>query len=68
VLAQVNREVAFCDQDNKGYTLLTLTPDRASAEFVAVSTVLAKPFERRVVATYATGAGTQRGPLAPVSS
>jgi alkaline phosphatase D len=68
VLAQVNREVAFCDQDNKGYTLLTLTPDRASAEFVAVSTILAKPFERRVVATYATGAGTQRGPLAPVSS
>jgi alkaline phosphatase D len=68
VLAQVNREVAFCDQDNKGYTLLTLTPDRASAEFVAVSTVLVKPFERRVVATYATGAGTQRGPLTPVSS
>jgi alkaline phosphatase D len=68
VLAQVNREVAFCDQDNKGYTLLTLTPDRASAEFVAVSTILAKPFERRVVATYATGTGTQRRPLAPISS
>ncbi len=52
VLADQNREVVFCDQDSKGYTLLTLTPDAATAEHIAVSTILAKPFTRRVTATH----------------
>jgi alkaline phosphatase D len=52
LLAKVNFEVAFCDQDSKGYTLLTLTPSAATADYVAVSTVTAKPFTRKVVASF----------------
>ncbi|MBB5709927.1 alkaline phosphatase D family protein [Sphingomonas xinjiangensis] len=63
VLAEANREVAFCDQDNKGYTLLTLTPSAATAEFVTVSTILAKPFGRKVAATYRVAPAAQRAPL-----
>jgi len=61
-LMHANREVAFCDQDAKGYTLLTLTPDAATAEHVAVSTVFAKPFERRILARHRVAAGT-RAPI-----
>lgn len=57
LLAQANPEVAFCDQDAKGYTLLTLTPREAVAEHVAVSTVMTKPFERRVLARHKVAAG-----------
>jgi alkaline phosphatase D len=53
VLAKVNPEVAFCDQDRKGYTVLTLTRERLFAEFVTVSTVLSKRFTREVVARFA---------------
>ena len=56
VIAEANREVVYCDQDSKGYTLLTLTPDAATAEFVAVSTVMAKPFTRRIAARYRVSA------------
>lgn len=63
VLAQVNREVVFCDQDAKGYTLLTLTPEAAIAEHVAVSTVFAKPFERHILARHRVAAG-KGGPIA----
>lgn len=66
VLAAGNREVAFCDQDNKGYTLLTLTPQHATAQFVTVSTILAKPFQRRVAASYRAAPGASRTPLAKV--
>lgn len=52
VLAEANREVVFCDQDAKGYTLLTLTPEAVTAEHVAVSTILQKPFARRVAASH----------------
>jgi alkaline phosphatase D len=62
-LADANREVAFCDQDNKGYTLLTLTPGAATAEFVTVSTIVAKPFDRAVAASYRTYPGKARTPL-----
>ena len=57
VLAKINPEVAFCDQDNKGYALLTLTPERVTADFISVSTVLAKPFKRSLVASFACFAG-----------
>lgn len=57
VLAKINPEVAFCDQDNKGYTLLTLTPKKVAAEYVTMSTVLAKPFTRNVAAKFACSAG-----------
>jgi alkaline phosphatase D len=64
VLAKVNREVVFCDQDRKGYALLTLTRRTATAEFVTVSTVLAKPFVREVAARFTT-ASDPRSPLKP---
>ncbi|HEX8484079.1 alkaline phosphatase D family protein [Sphingomonas sp.] len=51
-IAEVNPEVLFCDQDGKGYTLLTLSRATATAEFVVVSTIMTKPFERRVAARY----------------
>ncbi|MCC2980825.1 alkaline phosphatase D family protein [Sphingomonas sp. IC4-52] len=63
VLAEVNREVAFCDQDGKGYTLLTLTRTAATAQFVTVSTILAKPFHRQVVASYRARPGAARVPV-----
>jgi alkaline phosphatase D len=62
-IAEVNREVAFCDQDNKGYTLVTLTRAAATAEFVTVSTIVAKAFTRDIVATYRTAPGDGRAPL-----
>ena len=66
LLARVNPEVRFCDQDNKGYTVLTLTPDTATAEFVVVSTVTAKPFTRKVAAKFTTSA-SRRAPLMPLA-
>lgn len=62
-LAEANREVAYCDQDSKGYTLLTLTPAAATAEFVTISTILEKPFTRSVAATYRAMPGEERAPL-----
>lgn len=62
-LAKVNPEVAFCDQENRGYTLLTLTPESAIADYIVVSTVMAKPFTRRVEARFSTTAKA-RSPLA----
>jgi len=61
-LAQTNEEVVFCDQSSKGFVLLTLTREQATAELKAVSTILAKPFEVRdaarfTVARSETGAG-----------
>jgi alkaline phosphatase D len=58
LIAQANHEVVFCDQDSKGYTLLTLEPAAVTAEHVAVSTILAKPFERRVTARHRVAAAT----------
>ena len=46
------REVRYCDQDGKGFTLLTLTPDAAVADFITVSTVLAKPFTHTTSASF----------------
>lgn len=50
MLARMNSEVAFCDQDNKGYTLLTIDRQRVIAEHIAVSSVLSKTYSRRVAA------------------
>lgn len=51
LLEGTNPEVLFCDQRSKGFTLLTLTPDAAKAELIAVSTITAKPFDVRTVKT-----------------
>jgi len=63
-IAEANEEVEYCDQDNKGYALLTLTPAQARAEYVVVSTVLARPFERRIAASFTTEPGEEGGGLA----
>lgn len=57
MLEEANPEVLFCDQRAKGFILLTLTPDRARAEYWAVSTVMAKQFERKTLVTYEVRAG-----------
>jgi alkaline phosphatase D len=64
VLAKINSEVAFCDQDRKGYTLLTLTPAAVRADFVAVSTVTEKAFRRTVVSSWVKSA--RHAPLSRV--
>ena len=66
LLAKVNPEVAFCDQDDKGYTLLTLTPSTATAEYITVSTVTAKTFTRKVAAKFTTAAA-RREPIAALA-
>lgn len=59
-------EVRFCDQASKGFILLTLTPDHATAELRAVSTIRAKPFEVSTVARYTVPrTDTGLGPLQP---
>lgn len=65
LLSANNDEVVFCDQTAKGYLLLTLTPDRAEVRLQSVSTILAKPFETRTVATFAV-ARAETGISAPV--
>jgi alkaline phosphatase D len=64
LLAAANEEVLFCDQDTKGYALVTLTPQQARADYIAVSTVLTKLFERRVTASF-TAAADRTAPFVP---
>ncbi len=64
-IAAVNEEVAYCDQDSKGYALLTLTRDAMRADHVAVSTIMEKPFERRVTASFAASSD-RASPLAQI--
>ena len=42
----------FSDQAAKGFVLLSLSREEAKAELVAVSTIIAKPFETRVIKTF----------------
>ncbi len=56
LIADANDEVRFCDQDRKGFIVLTLTPDHATADFKTVSTVVAKPFEEASVARFRASA------------
>ena len=52
LLEAANEEVVFCDQKAKGYILLSLDRERARADYVAVSTILAKPFQTRTLASF----------------
>jgi len=63
LLSMINDEVLFCDQDRKGYTLLTLTPDAARSAHIAVSTVTEREFDSAVVAEHHTRPGMVGGPL-----
>lgn len=57
LLAQVSPEVAFCDQRAKGYIRLRLTPARAEADYVAMSTIAGPQYTARVLARFAVAAG-----------
>ncbi len=52
LLTATNPEVVFCDQSAKGFILLTLDRTTAKAELTAVSTILAKPYETRVLKSW----------------
>ncbi|NVD44998.1 alkaline phosphatase D family protein [Qipengyuania atrilutea] len=54
-----NEEVAYCNQDKKGYTLLTLTPAEAKADFITVDTVLDRKFDAEVDASFVALAGDE---------
>jgi alkaline phosphatase D len=57
LIAQANDEVAFCDQNAKGFVLLTLTKQAARGDFIAVSTILSREFQTRQLASFSVEAG-----------
>ncbi|WP_404711903.1 alkaline phosphatase D family protein [Sphingomonas sp. MMS24-J13] len=63
MLREANKEVVYCNQKAKGYILLTLTREIAKAELIAVSTILAKPYEASTIATYEVAPGKARETL-----
>lgn len=64
LMAANPQEVKFCDQSSKGFVLLTLTHEDATAELRAVSTIMAKPYETTTVKRYrVTREGAGLGPL-----
>jgi alkaline phosphatase D len=65
-IQRANREVAYCNQDQKGYTLLTLTPEQARVEFVTVSTVVEKEFKASTDAAFTAAAGRAFSDWKPV--
>lgn len=52
LIEQANPDTACCNQDSKGYTLLTLRRGSARADFVAVSTVVSSIYETRIDASF----------------
>ncbi len=65
MLQDANKEVVYCNQKAKGYILLTLTREAARADMMAVSTILAKPYEAHAIATFEVEPGASRGPIRP---
>jgi alkaline phosphatase D len=63
MLEDANKEVAYCNQKAKGYILLTLTREAARADLVAVSTILAKPYEAKTIAAFEVAPGASRAPV-----
>ena len=59
--------VRFCDQDHKGWLHLTLTRDTATARYMTVSTVLAKPYAPGIAAIWRTKLGAA-APIEPVTA
>jgi alkaline phosphatase D len=59
LIADANDEVAYCDQNQKGFILLTLTPEFARGDYIAVSTVLEKPYTTRTIAAFETRASSR---------
>ncbi|HXH15773.1 MAG TPA: alkaline phosphatase D family protein [Sphingomonas sp.] len=68
LIADANKgEVRFCDQDGKGFTLLTLTPDHATADSVTVSTVFSKPYTQAIAARFRSYADRPGQPLEKIA-
>jgi alkaline phosphatase D len=61
-IAAFNEEVLHNDQESKGFLHLTITPERATCDFVAVSTIHQRDFESRVTARFEA---TPAGPIGP---
>jgi alkaline phosphatase D len=60
-IAASNEEVLYNDQKSKGFLHLTITPERATCDFVAVSTIHQREFDSRATARFeATPAGPTR--------
>ena len=55
----MREEVLFCDQRAKGYVLLTLAPERTTADSQTVSTITAKPYQVMSIAHFVVDAGSQ---------
>jgi alkaline phosphatase D len=60
LLEAAGPEVLFCDQRAKGFVVLTLTPERAHADYRAVSTIMAKPFEVTSLVQYEVTAAARQ--------
>ena len=56
LLEQASPEVVFCDQRAKGYIRLTLTPEQAVADYVAMSTIYEPTYEAKTLARFAVSA------------
>ncbi|WP_454279605.1 alkaline phosphatase D family protein [Sphingomonas sp. Marseille-Q8236] len=65
IMPGIGREIAaanpkvvrFCDQEDKGWLHLTLTRDMATARYMTVSTVMAKPYAPGCAAIWRTRSG-----------
>ena len=62
LIEQANAEVAYCNQDAKGYGRLTLSPSEARVDFVTVDTVTTRQFTPRVDASFTAKAGRAQDP------
>ena len=51
-IEQANPDTIYCNQDAKGYTLLTLRPGSARVDYRTVSTVTDKTFEAGIDASF----------------
>ena len=51
-VAGANADVAWYDPFGHGFTMLTITPDKARADFYKVSTIEAETFETSLVASF----------------
>lgn len=60
IIADQNPAVRWCDQDSKGYTLVTLTREAVTAEFVAMSTVTEPTATPRTAARWRATPGELR--------
>ncbi|WP_395644732.1 alkaline phosphatase D family protein [Terricaulis sp.] len=64
-----NPHIKFTEANHRGFTVLTLTKDNVTAEYMAVSTITTKQFETTTLATFtvAPAGGGSIGPLTAVT-